>query len=198
MFEDKRTLGILAIIGVLILSVWYMSGNKESFVTNPYKSSKELDSYYEGATQGIKDKLVDTMTCHKNCCGDQWPVPFDNLSADEIQQAIYEGTKPGPFVRTNMSCGNGIGGSGCPCIRKDPYLFLVNRGNNSRSITADEIEPTFLIKNDSGPSPYEDIMSPYEVLQEKKSVFVRDQKLNDILLGNTPQDISKVKPVSDK
>src|SRR5580704_16566080 len=148
MFNDSRILTIILIVVLVGVIVWFMTKSNtnqtESFISSPYQSSKELDQYYNGSTVGVEDYLVDNMTCHPSCCGDQWPVPFDGLSSSEIEKCIENRGKPGPFVRTSYSCGLGINGVGCPCVNKPAYKFLVNRGQNAPH-NVDEVEPTFLI-----------------------------------------------------
>jgi hypothetical protein len=194
-FQNQRAILIIVIIGALILAYWLLATNRvtEKFTASPFQSSKELDAYYAGSTVGVEDDLVDNMTCHPSCCGDQWPVPFDNLTSDQVQKCIADKGKPGPFVRTNYTCANGINGVGCPCIRKKPYLFLVNHGSNAD--TMDQVEPTFLIRNDRIPSPYEQAtMTPYETIQSTKSMFVNTPKINDLELQRRPESVSNVKP----
>lgn len=169
------------------------NGSSASQATSsPFQSSRELNSYYNGSTDGVQNYLVDNMTCHPSCCGDQWPVPFDNLTSGEIEQCIANRGTPGPFVRTNYTCGNGINGVGCPCINKPAYKFLVNRGMNSHSI--ERVEPTFLIRNDIPDSQLsnEQNMTPYEQLQTKKSMFVDGRLLNDLQLQRQPQSLANV------
>lgn len=204
MGEDKSTVVIL-IIGAILLVYWLTSQSEqtprrrvkkvnnvnEQFDISPYESSKELDHYYEDNTNGIENYLVDNMTCDPSCCGDQWPVPFDGMTAAEINQSIENRGSPGPFVRTNHTCGNGINGVGCPCINKKAYKFIVNHGQNAHNIT--EIEPTFLINRDVV-KPYDlsNESSPYEQLQYKKSMFVDKPMLNDLELRRPAENINNV------
>uniref|UniRef100_A0A6C0LTR2 Uncharacterized protein n=1 Tax=viral metagenome TaxID=1070528 RepID=A0A6C0LTR2_9ZZZZ len=198
MSKENRTLIIIIGIIIIILGYWLLSSDEnvytqvENFTSSPYQSSKELDRYYEGATVGIEDYLVDNMTCHPSCCGDQWPVPFDGMTGAEVEKCITERGKPGPFVRTNYTCANGINGVGCPCIKRDPYLFLVNRGNNVHYMGVNEIEPSFLIRNDVVPSKYEE-QTPYEQIQSQRSMFRNEPKINDLSLQREPQDLKHVR-----
>jgi len=193
MWNNQRTITIVVIIALLIVIIIFLSktsngNNVEKFTASPYESSKELDTYYQGSTVGVEDYLVDNMTCSPKCCGDQWPVPFDGLSSSEIEKCIENRGKPGPFVRTNYTCANGINGVGCPCIDKKAYLFLVNHGANDR--TMGKVEPTFLIRNDIR-TP-DDEMTPYERLQAKKSMFSDIRKINDLELQREPMSLQNV------
>ena len=159
-----------------------------------------MDEYYEGSTKGVEDYLVDNMTCHPSCCGDQWPVPFDGLTSREVESCIENRGTPGPFVRTNYTCANGINGVGCPCINKKAYLLLTNHGRVPRTPEIGTIEPTFLIRDGSVPDgSYEGVknkitsmMSPYEEIQSKRSMFVDTPKLNDLELQRSQTDLSNV------
>jgi hypothetical protein len=199
MDSDNRTYIIIAVVVVLLL-IWfyYMNRNKvENFDgTNELDWSTELDRFYDGgSTRGVEDYLVDNMVCSKKCCGDQWPTPFDGLDAEEIQESISKPGFPGPFVRTNMTCANGIGGVGCPCVPAKAYEFLVNRGSGAHNIR--DIEPTLFIRNDVGYASadagrplYSGVnwgrqtdrqeMSPLEQVQQKKSMFSDVVQLTDI------------------
>jgi hypothetical protein len=189
MKKNHVTIAIILVLGTLILVFCCLSmENKENFTASPYSSSNELDKYYQGSTVGVEDYLVDNMTCHPSCCGDQWPVPFDGLTSGEIEKCIENRGKPGPFVRTNYTCANGLNGQGCPCIKTGPYKFLVNRGQNAHSV--DEVEPTFIIRNDITKSNYEE--SPSEVIQNKRSMFRNQPKINDTELQREPVNLSRI------
>lgn len=209
--------GIIVVILLIIGCVYFNKQSNEYF--SPYESQKELDEYYQSPIEGIKDYLVDTMTCSKKCCGDQWPVPFEGLSAEEIQQSIQTPREPGPFVRTNYTCANGIEGVGCPCISKDAYRFIVNKGRNEHNIDSlIQIEPTFLI---SGNEPKRrrgrghlghlghlghqihrgmdgDQHTPYQTLQAYRSMFVDTPRLNDIELSRGPNPVNDVESIHYK
>jgi len=200
MWDNNEMYIIIGVVVVLLILFYYMMNkNVENFDgTNELDWSSELDRFYDGSsTRGVEDYLVDNMVCSKKCCGDQWPTPFDGLDAEEIQQSISKPGYPGPFVRTNMTCANGIGGVGCPCVPARAYEFLANRGDGAHSIR--DIEPTLFIRNDvgyAGPEAPRDRplhsgvnfgrqtdrreMSPLEQVQSKLSMFSDVVKLNDI------------------
>jgi len=203
---------IMMIIGgvAAVLFVVYMYNNwwgPEHFTPyvssySPFESQRELNRQYDGPTAGIKDYLVDTMVCSKKCCGDQWPVPFEGLSAAEVEQTIATQRNPGPFVRTNYSCANGIEGVGCPCVNAKAYEFIVNHGRNAQTIK--DIEPTFFIRGDVDQKGIEpqgilanDYLSPYEVLQAQRSMFVDSPKMNDLQLQRSPNPITNVQSVTE-
>jgi hypothetical protein len=197
MWKNNETFVIIAVIAVFAF-IWYYSSQ-----TNKPEYFMPLDEYGDN-TIGVKEYLIDNMTCSKSCCGDQWPVPFDNLTADEIEFNIHHPGVHGPFVRTNMTCGNGIDGVGCPCIPKKAYEFLANRGIKPRYPL--DIEPTLLIRTGVGTKPYdtnipteattnwngtlpitrmqtdqqpESPMTPLEQVQSKRSMFSDNVKIND-------------------
>ena len=198
---------ILIAVGIIFLLLWLNSEpSKESFKSDSfpgsssYRSAANLDEYYEGSTRGVEDYLVDNMTCHPSCCGDQWPVPFDGLTSQEVETCIETRGNSGPFVRTNYTCANGINGVGCPCINKKGYMMLVNHGRIPRSSELGQVEPTFLIRNktthegtyDEVSSRISSMMTPYEEIQTKRSMFVDKPKLNDLELSRSQTDLSNV------
>jgi hypothetical protein len=68
--------------------------------------------------------LVDQMKCSKSCCESQWPVPFMLGKGDP--SVVGKG-----YVPNDMSCGNGEGGTGCPCTTQKVIDFLGSRGGNA-------------------------------------------------------------------
>jgi hypothetical protein len=204
MFQNPRVTFIVVIIVVLVLVLFFgswmgvSSAPTEKFSVD---GSNELDAQWYLPTAGVEDMLIDNMQCSPLCCGDQWQVPFDGLTAPEIQRALIEngrddyGRDTG-YVRTNYNCGNGLGGVGCPCIPKKTYKFLANRGNNAYNLT--EVEPTFMIHNDLvppaglvSPENYYD-WSPYQRVQLAKSMYAAQPKLNDLQYQRTPQSVQNV------
>ena len=199
MSNNNHTYIIIGVIIALVVAFYLMTRNNvENFdATNELDWSTELDRFYDnGSTRGVEDYLVDNMVCSKKCCGDQWPTPFDGLDAEEIQESISKPGFPGPFVRTNMTCANGIGGVGCPCVPAKAYEFIANRGNGAHSIR--DIEPTLFIRNDVGFAPStsgnaglhsgvnwdrqtdQQPMSALEQVQSKLSMYSDTVKLTDI------------------
>lgn len=203
--KDQKFLNQVLIIGgiviilIVILMCFCRNNRRPQPVElfSPYESQRELDQYYESPVEGIQDYLVDTMVCSKKCCGDQWPVPFEGLTSAEIQQSISTPRDPGPFVRTNYTCANGIEGVGCPCISKDAYRFIVNKGRNEHNIDHNiQIEPTFLI---TGNEPKRhDYHTPYQTLQAYRSMFVDSPRLNDLELSRSPNPVNDVDPIHYK
>ena len=187
--DDNRIMIIILIVGALILVYRMLSTERtEGFNNSPYSASKDLDKYYEPNTD-IDDLKVDNLTCHPSCCGDQWPVPFDGLNSYEIESCLESGTDRGPFVRSNMTCANGINGVGCPCLSKKAYLNLANRGQNAHSV--EEVEPTFFIKREVvKPTVYN---TPYEEIQIRKSSYSDKRTLNDLELSRPTQNLSNLK-----
>jgi len=199
---------IIIAIGVIVLLCCMMNskGMMETYKdtsfpgSSPYRSAANLDEYYEGSTKGVEDYLVDNLTCHPDCCGDQWPVPFDGLTSREVEHCIETRGTPGPFVRTNYTCANGINGVGCPCIPKKVYMLLADHGKIPRPEELQDIEPTFLIRNNNIPDgTYEGVkkriqsmMSPYEEIQSRRSMFVDTPKLNDLEYQRSETDLSNV------
>mgnify|MGYP005749205459 CR=1 FL=1 len=176
------------ILLVVLLIIYYLNRKvTEHFMT----AEKELESYYNGSTMDVDNYLVDKMECHPDCCGDQWPVPFDGLSPTEIDE-VLSNKNPTEYVRTNYTCATGPNGQGCPCIRKDPYRFLVNRGNNSHSLKENEIEPTFIIDRYENRSNYSTYTPDYNT---DKSVFINKPILNDLELRRPEVNIDNVSPI---
>ena len=198
MVKNPRITTIIAIIVAILVIYWLFFSNKtvskttttetvtEDFVNEPLDT---LGAYYVPQSTQLDNYAVDAMTCHPSCCGDlatlkrgsdhwedQWPVPFDGLTPEEIQKVLSDQRNSGPFVRSNYTCANGPNGVGCPCIPKDAYLNLVNRGQKTNY--ADDIEPTFLI---GGPND-----------TQASQVYVNNRLMNDLVLQRQPQDLSNV------
>jgi hypothetical protein len=131
-----KTLIIIIIVILIIYFIFFYSNNPkpqtyyipEGFDTNI--SSQELEQNYLPASYGIENLVVDTLVCHPKCCGDQWPTPFDGLTADEIKQSIASRVNNNSFIRTNYTCANGENGVGCPCFTPVAHSNLVNHSQN--------------------------------------------------------------------
>jgi hypothetical protein len=185
--DDQTKLIIIGL--VLVFAAFWVYGciNKEGFDSTPYSSSEELDSYYR-QNEDIQNIMIDNMTCHKSCCGDQWPVPFDGLTPRELKVSIANQGANSEFVRTSHSCGNGINGVGCPCVTPAAYKALVNHGSNQDTLT--HIDPTFYIRNDVVMAS--NTMTPYEEIQSRRSPYTDKPKLNDLTLQRPQNDLSMV------
>lgn len=215
MSENNQTFMILIIVGAFVLFYLYSTRNTNR---ETFDGSNQLDTFYDGgSTAGIEDFLVDTMTCSKDCCGDQFPAPYDGLTAPELEHNLALQGKQTPFVRTNMMCSGGINeGVGCPCVKKNAYKFLVNRGDNAltgqESCGRDFIEPTLLIRDIpsnsaignfagsgslfDGVSPRDsDMLSYAEVIQAKKSMRVNTPLDNSMFYQRPMQDLNNVRGV---
>jgi len=72
----------------------------------------------------IDDKLMRFNLCSPLCCSQQWPLPF-KLGYDR-----YVCNSEQEYMPTTMTCNNSWQNSGCACVNKSQYDFLVNRGNN--------------------------------------------------------------------
>lgn len=179
---DRKTITILVVVAVILVVLWW--GSSEHFT-----ASQVLDTYYQGSSD-IESKLIDQLTCSKSCCGDQYPAPFDGLTSNEIYATLSESHMKSPNIRTNYTCADGPGGVGCPCVKQDAYLNLVNHGSNGSSM--DVVEPTFFI--DAYDPMQDNFMSPYEVLQAAKSMRAPTVKLNDLVQQRAPISLANVQP----
>ena len=214
MFEDRQsTWMILLGIGILVLIFVYYSRTREMEMF-----SNDLEDYYQSdATRGVDDFLVDTKTCSPSCCGGINDPVYDGLTSEEIMQNLSLQGQKTPFVRTNMTCGNGQNGVGCPCIDSRTYSFLVNHGENAltrkESCNRDMIEPTLFLRNPpenaaiggyagSGParvSPADSQKMSYaEMIQSRKSMFSDTALLNDLYYQRPMQNISGVQMISPR
>ena len=186
MGDSKEIVWVIVILGVLVLSYFiltnFTSGVKSeekapASVSEPYENfpsqwSPELDAYFMNPNEGIKPYEVDQMTCSPKCCGVQWPTPFDGLSAEQIQYKISTQESPGPFVRTDMTCANGPGGVGCPCVSTDAYLLMTNHG--TLPDYPERIEPTFLIPGDMPQMPSGEFREERSLRQDRRERRSRD------------------------
>lgn len=191
MFQNPNTKLIIIIIIILVL-LWLFSYYGKSTVTEYFcPTNNNLENYFVSQSDSdLKGLTVDTMKCHKSCCGNQWYTPFDGLTSKEIVETIAMGgmMDNGPFVRTNYTCANGDGGVGCPCIPKKAYFNLVNRGQSDFWQGYEDIEPTFHVGAEAVNASNN--MTPKEYMDSRKSIFVNDRKLNDLELQRRPQQIS--------
>src|SRR5437763_121919 len=108
---DNQTLTIviiaIVIFVIIVLALGFSSNgdmnetmmNVEHFHTYPYQSSNELDSYFAGPNADIKDYLVDNLTCHPDCCGDQMPS-LDGMTGAELEDCLRNPYPRGPYIRT--------------------------------------------------------------------------------------------------
>lgn len=177
---------IVIIILVIILVVITKSSNNGSEQFVPDVDINQLDQFYVPASAGVQDMSLDAMLCHPSCCAEQ-SGPFDGLTAAEIQQSLASNVNGGPYVRSSYTC-SGPYGVGCPCITKDAYIKLANRGQASNN-TADDIEPTFFVganlqNNQQMP------LAPF--VSNADTVFVDNVRMNDNGLRRPPQNVNMV------
>ncbi len=184
---------LLIIVVLIILIIWIAKSNTpvaqpvEGFnspaISGQY-SNPQLDQYYL-PNDDIKHLLVDKMVCSPDCCGDQQPSVYDGLSSSQVKDIIssnLQTSMDGSYVRTNYTCGNGQNGVGCPCVTKDSYWNLANRGQNSDS-WGDEIDDTLLIDKPYYPS--------YDNLEFDQSIYTNNPTINDVSLLRS-QDLTNV------
>lgn len=134
------------IIGIVLICIMIDSFNSEKFDTINSDNEKNLSNVYntndyrlddnvegdiilesidtdkrdyidEGRMEGI---VAHSLKCSRACCGTNWPVP------DELIQ--YDDVNGKGFVRTNLTCANGLGGSGCVCIPRSVRKLYERRG----------------------------------------------------------------------
>lgn len=75
---------------------------------------------YNEFFNNTSSKSFNLGICSKNCCATQWPVP---ININEKSKRI-----PNNYVKTNLTCNNGITNSGCVCLSKETTQLLNNRG----------------------------------------------------------------------
>lgn len=146
-----------------------------------FPHNNKLSDYYN-ASEDINKYKVDLMPCHPSCCGSQWPVPFDGLTSEQIQQTLMDQQSGGQFMRTNYTCANGPNGVGCPCITKDAYVKLVNRGQTSSC------------GNDIDRSLYVDphLLSKTNINVDMPQVYTNNRRMNDTALQRQQRDLSGI------
>lgn len=181
MRQDRATAIIFFVIIVVLFYLLFISNNPpvEAFCNQEIMLSprQSLENQYSAPTRGIEDIMVDQMPCHPGCCGHQAPLSLDGLTSDRLQQAIQSPPSQGPFVRTNLTCGRGPGGVGCPCITDTAYLALTNRGQPPDHLNCQsKIDPSLYVS--TGP------LTPARLLELQKTPYLNDRKalyLNDRL-----------------
>lgn len=210
MSEDAwRNLFIVLVVLIVLYFLFFRNNNKQEYFAQDLKDLNrdfnrgfnrdfsDWDSYppisggadlaqTQSATDDIKNLLLDKMPCHPDCCGDSWNTSYDGLTSDQIKQTIATSMDSGPYVRTNYTCANGPNGAGCPCITRDAYINLANRGQGSGEF--DYIEPTLAVGGNML-----SITKPLPSDLTNKSVRVNYPKLNDLELQREPQFIGNVK-----
>ena len=211
MFENKQSWMMLLGIGILVLVFVYYSRTREMF-------SNDLEDFYvDNGTRGIDDFTVDTQTCSPSCCGGINDPVYDGLTSGELMHNLSLQGEKTPFVRTNMTCGLGQNGVGCPCINSRIYTYLVNHGENAltrkESCNRDLVEPTLYLRNPpsnaaiggyagSGParvSPAESQKMSYaEMIQSRKSVFADSPLMNDLYYQRPMNNLDKVQMISPR
>ena len=80
---------------------------KEQFTLNNYEEFK-----------------LDKTKCSRSCCkfdSNSWPYPFNTKDPNITDAELAN------YIPTNFNCNNGYG-SGCPCMTKDNFNYLVNHG----------------------------------------------------------------------
>lgn len=193
MFQNSNTYLIIIIIAILVL-FWLLSNYEKSSITEYFSPIRDnLENYFIPQSDGdLKELNLDTMQCHKSCCGNQWYTSFDGLNSKELIETIRTGSAMdnGPFVRSNYTCANGDGGTGCPCIPKKAYFNLVNRGQSDIWQGYEDIEPTFHVGAEALDASNN--MAPDEYINSRNSIFINDRKLNDLELQRIPQQITNL------
>jgi len=211
MFENNQSWMILLGIGILVLIFAYLSRSRETF-------SNELETFYEDSSnRGIDGDKIDELTCSPDCCGNNFPISYGDMTSDELMHNLSLQGEKTPFIRSNYTCGGGGEiRSGCVCLPKKPYMFLVNRGDNA--LTGDEgchrgiPEPTLYIKSTPANAAIGDLagsggyfarpnesgnqLSYAEVIQARKSMFVDEPRLTDLYYQRPMQSLQNVKQVS--
>ena len=131
---------VIIIILFIILLVFNKKNKTEQFLD---EQKTQLEKYYYPASHDIKNYLPDKLVCHPSCCSNQL-IHLDGLNANQIQQKMsdyQQNNRSTHFVKTNLTCGGGSYGTGCPCLTQDAYLSLANRGQTVGYF--DKIEPTY-------------------------------------------------------
>ena len=212
MFENKNIGMIIAVIVAIILIYCLFFRSNETTITrtttiedfaglSQYPSN--LADHYvpqsaqlQGSASAMTGDLsrsgsaIDTLPCHPACCGDQWPVPFDGLTADQIQKSLTVQGSTGPYVRTSYTCANGPGGVGCPCVPKNSYAQLVNRGQDANCING--IEPTLLINRNV---PRSVNINLGLQSQDNQQIYTDGRLLNDLRMQRPQYAMSNVQAI---
>ena len=193
MFENKNIWTIIVIIAVIILVYYLFFAPSTTQITRtttiegyqgvPYDYPENIADFYVTQSAQLQNSAIDTLTFHPSCCGDQWPVPFDGLTADQIQKTLANPGSPSPYVRTSYTCARGPNGVGCPCVPKDAYANLVNRGQN---IKCDGIEQSLLI-NKNAPTQTNIKLGP-----QNQQIYTDGRLLNDLRLQRPLQNVTGV------
>ena len=200
MFSNQNVWKIILII-VIIIIIYFLFFRKPKAVNTEFFKNmntnypKNLSDFYVPPTADINDYVIDNMLCHPSCCGSQWPVPFDNLTAAQLQKNLV-GQSNEPYVRTNYTCANGPNGVGCPCIPKSAHDNLANRGQ--KSSTSDELHPSLYMFPETAqqnqqmtfyaePNQWQD-GTPRDSAQDMSN----NRLINDMRMQTPEQNISKV------
>jgi hypothetical protein len=83
-----------------------------------------LNNYNKFTQNNYDDFKLDKAICSKSCCkfdSNAWPYPFNTRDPRITDEELEN------YIPNNFSCNNGYG-SGCPCMTKDNFNYLVNHG----------------------------------------------------------------------
>jgi hypothetical protein len=104
LLNDKNQ---LMIIGIGLFVIYFMFFRKREMFGGLGKQAK-----------------IDTATCSKACCYQQYPVPFNTVVDPNVPD-------PSKYEKSNFMCNYGSG-SGCVCISKKQKNWLGSRAGNTR------------------------------------------------------------------
>lgn len=192
---DNKWWILIIIVLLIILIIWasksstpqsYVEGFNAPRISGQH-SSPQLDQYYL-PNNNIQHLTVDKMVCSPDCCGNQQPNIYDGLTSSQLGDTIsstLQTSADGPYVRTNYTCGNGKNGMGCPCITKDSYWNLVNRGQSSDQYN-ENLDDSLLISE-----PYHPSYPSHDSLELNQSIYAENLKINDYPLIRS-QDLSNI------
>jgi hypothetical protein len=116
--NNNKTL-IIMFIGIAIFFIVVLP-NIECYF---YKTKKEDTDYM---TNTLSEPLkVSEKICSESCCNyTQWTPLNPDLQ-------MYAHNPNSPYVPSNYTCNQGNNtGRGCPCLTKEDYKYLTNKGGN--------------------------------------------------------------------
>ena len=114
---------IIIILLVVAIGLFILT-NACSYKQHFTDITEHLTNLFDAQPEVNPIKRLDQNKCSIKCCGQtQWPLPEELRSKDMTDEEAKG------YVPSNFFCNLGSG-SGCLCVKKDDFNYLVSHGSN--------------------------------------------------------------------